>query len=271
MPRTKSIVILVLLSVLAGGFGFAARADYRQDFSKSLPLKAGGVFALDNVNGEVNITTWKESRVEIKALKIAKKSEKDLADVEIRVEGSENSVTVKTIWPRNREDFQVSVKFDVRVPEGAVLKKVETVNGDVKASGVFASAELETTNGMVTADGTKGPIDVETTNGEIHVRGAEGKVKAETTNGEIELEGLVFKDAVWAETTNGSIRLVIQSPDKINADLEAETTNGTVSVDFPITIDNMRGDKREIKARLGQGGPQIHLTTTNGEIEITKH
>jgi hypothetical protein len=270
MLKMRSLVILAVMAVFLAGCFMPAVADYREEFSKTLPLKAGETFALDNVNGKVTVATWKDSKVEIKAVKIARDDEKDLKDVEIRVDESAGMVAVRAIWPRNRHNFHVSVNFEVKVPEGVNLKKVETVNGDVEATGSFGSAALETTNGSVTAEGVKGTLDVSTTNGGIKVFGLEGRLEAETTNGSIRLEKLTFKDGIRAETTNGSISLAIEAPEQINATLWAETTNGHISVDFPVTLKNLRQSRRLVEAQIGQGGPEISLHTTNGSITITK-
>jgi DUF4097 and DUF4098 domain-containing protein YvlB len=270
MLRAKTLVVLTVLGLLFAGLFTVLAAEYREDFSKTLPLKAGDVFALENVNGRVTVSTWKDAKVEIKAVKVARDDEKDLKDVEIRVDESAGMVSVKAIWPKLRKNFHVKVDFDVKVPEGVNLKKVETVNGDLDVTGTFASADLETTNGSITADGVKGALDVSTTNGGIKVSRQEGKLRAETTNGSIRLERLTFKDGIRAETTNGSITLAIESPDQINASLLAETTNGHISVDFPVTLKNLRQSRRLIEAQIGQGGPEISLHTTNGSITLTK-
>jgi len=270
MLRVMKLAVLTILALLFAGMFLLAAADFREEFSKTLPLKAGDTFSLENVNGRVTVSTWKENKVEIKAVKVARDDEKDLKDVEIRVEESAGRVAVRAVWPKFRLHFNVHVLFDVKVPEGVILKKVETVNGDVEAMGPFGSAELGTTNGSVAADGVKGRLDVSTTNGSIKVTHQEGRLEAETTNGGIRLEQVVFKEGVRAETTNGSITLVLSSPADINANLVAETTNGHVSVDFPVTLQNLRQSHRRIEAKIGQGGPEISLETTNGSITITK-
>jgi DUF4097 and DUF4098 domain-containing protein YvlB len=270
MLKMMKLVVLTILVLLFAGLFLLASPDYREDFAKTLPLKAGDTFSLDNVNGKVTVATWKDNKVEIKAVKVARDDEKDLKDVEIRVEASAGRVTVKTIWPQHRNNLHVKVDFDVKVPEGVHLKTIETVNGDVEVTGSFGSGELETTNGSVTADGVKGSLDVTTTNGGIRVSRQEGKLTAETTNGSIRLEQLTFKDGLRAETTNGSITVAIQAPGEINANLLAETTNGHISVDFPVTLKNLRQSKHMVEAQIGQGGPEISLHTTNGSITITK-
>ncbi len=271
MLRLKTLVILTCVALAALFFFTTAwGADYREEFSKTLPLKAGDTFALDNVNGDIVISTWKNATVEIKAVKVARDDEKDLKDVEIKVEESAGKVAVKAVWPKLRTHFNVHVDFDVKVPEGVNLATIETVNGGIEATGVFGSGELETTNGTVRVEGAKGSLKAATTNGDIRVSQLDGKLEAETTNGGIRLEGVTFKDGLSAETTNGSITLVLVSPETVNATLVAETTNGHVSVDFPVTVKNLRQSKKRIEAQIGQGGPEISLHTTNGSITITK-
>ena len=269
MTRAKILIILSVFVLLLAG-SVAALADYREDFSKTLPLKAGERFSLENVNGSVTVSTWKEDKVEIKAVKVARDDEKDLKDVEIRVEESAGAVLVKAIWPKFRLHFNVNVEFEIKVPEGVNLDKVETVNGGINVTGRYGRAVAETTNGSVTVEDASGELKAATTNGGIQVNRFEGKLQAETTNGNIRLEGLTFKDGIVVETTNGSITLGIASPETLNANLLARTTNGHITVDFPVTLKNLSQSKHRVEAKIGQGGPEISLETTNGSIKITR-
>ena len=269
MTRAKILIVLSVFVLLLAGSA-AALADYREDFSKTLPLKAGERFSLENVNGGVAVSTWKEDKVEIKAVKVARNDEKDLKDVEIRVEQSAGHVSVKAIWPKYRRHFNVNVDFEIKVPEGVILDEVETVNGGIEVTGRYGRAVAGTTNGSVTVEDASGELKASTTNGGIQVSRFEGKLQAETTNGNIRLEGLTFKDGIVAETTNGSISLAIASPETLNANLLARTTNGHITVDFPVTLKNLTQSKHRVEAQIGQGGPGISLETTNGSIRITK-
>jgi DUF4097 and DUF4098 domain-containing protein YvlB len=270
MQRNKRVILMAVAGLLMAGLTTAAWADYREDFSKTLPLKAGERFSLDNVNGDVTVSTWKEDKVEIKAVKVARDDEKDLKDVEIRVEQMAGHVSVKAIWPKIRRHFNVSVEFDIKVPAGVILDEVETVNGDVEVTGRYGRAGVGTTNGSVTVMDASGEFSLSTTNGGIQVDRFEGRLDAETTNGNIRLEELKFKDGVSAETTNGSITLAIASPENLNANLLARTTNGHITVDFPVTLKSLSQSKHRVEAQIGQGGPEISLDTTNGSIRITK-
>ena len=270
MSKVKVLVVLAITLLFLAVSCIMAGEEYRDNFSKTLPLKAGERFSLENVNGGVTVATWKDSKVEIKAVKIARKYKEDLDKVEIRVEERAGSVSVKAVWPKFPRRANVDVEFTIMVPEGVDLDEVETVNGGVEITGRYGRAAVGTTNGSITVRDASGDLKAGTTNGGVRVSRFDGPIKAGTTNGSVKLEGVAFKDGVSAETTNGSISLAIAAPETINADLRAGTTNGHITVDFPITLQSFHNSKRRIEGRIGQGGPEISLHTTNGSISLTK-
>jgi DUF4097 and DUF4098 domain-containing protein YvlB len=270
VSRMKVLSILCLTLLFLSVSCVIAGEEHREDFSKTLPLKAGERFSLENVNGQVAVATWKEDKVEIKAVKTTHRSEEELAKVEIRVEEIAGGVAVKAVWPKFPRRASVSVAFEVKVPEGVVLDGVGTVNGGVDVSGRFARADVGTTNGSVTVEGGAGEIEASTTNGHVRIRDFDGRVEARTTNGNIHLENLTFKGGLKAGSTNGSITVALANAEGLDADLRAHTTNGHVTVDFPVTLKNLTQSRRRVEARIGQGGPTIELGTTNGSIRITK-
>ncbi len=260
---TLTVLFLAVTCVLAAG-------ETKDTFEKTLPLKAGDRFSLENVNGSVSIATWKEAKVEIKAVKTTRRDKAELDKVEIRVEEGAGSVSVKAVWPKFPRNARVTVDFTVMVPEGVKLEDLHTVNGGVDVTGTYARAEVGTTNGTVTVKDASGEFKAGTTNGGVNFSRFEGRLAADTTNGNIKLEGIAFKDGLSAETTNGSISLAIASPETLNADLSARVTNGHITVDFPITLQNLSGSKRRVEGKIGQGGPEISLHTTNGSISLNK-
>jgi DUF4097 and DUF4098 domain-containing protein YvlB len=240
-----------------------------EEFSKVLPLKSSGTFSLKNVNGSVTITTWKEDRVDIKALKTTKGDPDKLKEVKIEVEATANSVSVDTIFPRGK-NIRVSVKYEVKVPRGVNLSKVKSTNGSVYITGPVGHTNASTTNGRIELDGAKGTVSLSSTNGRIEAVNIRGELDADTTNGTIVLEMLSFEDAIKAKTTNGSITLRVGSLEKVNADFNARTVNGSISLDLPVTLKSMKKSRRSLEGQIGQGGPEISLRTVNGSIKITK-
>lgn len=270
MSRIKVLIVLCLTVLLLAVSCIIAGEESKEDFSKTLPLKAGDRFSLENVNGQVTIAAWDRDEVEIRAVKTARRRREDLDKVEIRVDEGNGRVAVKAVWPKFPRRANVNVAFTIMVPEGVHLDGVGTVNGGVEITGRYGRIEAGTTNGSVALEDAAGELAADTTNGSIRVSRFAGPIEAETTNGNIRLEDVTFEGDVSAETTNGSITLAIASPETLDADLTARTTNGSVSVDFPITLRDLSRSRRRVEGRIGEGGPAISLRTTNGSIKLTK-
>ena len=270
--RAARLIAAVLTAVVFLNVGcvFGAFQDstyrYKEEFAKTYPLAADGIFSLENTNGIVRVTTWSKPEVEITAVKSASR-ESDLERLEIKISADPRAVTVDTIYPR-RPFLRAKVTYDVHVPEGVRLDRVRTTNGNIELTGRYSDVRAGTTNGDVRCDSVVGALDLSTTNGTIKVQDVLGRVKADTTNGGITLNIRDIKESIDASTTNGSITLRVQGD--LNADLNARTTNGRVNTDFPITIQGNIGSRRRVEGRIGNGGPEIILHTTNGSIHIIK-
>src|ERR1700675_513669 len=214
-PGLRSAVLFILAVALGSAVpGFAKS----KDFNHSYPLQPGGTFELQNVNGPVQVEGWDRNVIEIHAVKIAKEKESDLDRVSIEVDAKPNDVSVVTRYPQN-EGVEVAVEYTIRVPHGARVEHIGTVNGTVKIAGVESVEELRTVNGNI----------------EVYEGG--GSVHAHTTNGNVHVELAHFRDktGALAETTNGS--LVLAVPAETQADLEARCMNGNFSSELPVTME----------------------------------
>jgi len=250
--QLKNLLVLFLLVFFALFFmGLTSEAEHQEEFQKVLPLSSQGTFSLKNVNGEVKVSTWKDDKVEIKALKQTNKAAENLQKVKIEVLAAADSVSVDTVYPKH-ENTGVSVDYDIKVPEGVNLGELSTVNGSIKITGPF------------------GRVSASTTNGQVHLENASGDLELETTNGGITLELTKIAAGVSAETTNGGITLRLSTTQEINAALEAETVNGSISFDFPVTLQSLEKSRHHLRGQIGRGGPQISLKTVNGSIRLTR-
>lgn len=127
--------------------------------------------------------------------------------------------------------------------------------------------DLQAHNGGVHVENVSGRIEMETVNGGIALRQVSGDVRGETTNGGVSatLEGDRWQGTgLDLRTTNGGVSLTI--PERYNADLETGTVNGGMRIDFPITVQG--SIRRQIRTKLGSGGPPIRVSTTNGGVTI---
>lgn len=244
-PALRSAVSFVLMLAAAWATPCFAKS---KDFNQSYPLQPGGSFELQNVNGPVQVEGWDRNVIEIHALKIAKEKESDLDRVSIEVDAKPDDVSVITRYPQN-EGVEVTVEYSVRVPHGARVEHIGTVNGTLKIAGVDSVEELRTVNGNIEVYEGGGSVHAHTTNGNVH----------------LELSHFLNEKGTAAETTNGSVLLAV--PQGTQANLEARSLNGNFFSELPFSQEaTLR--PREMRGKLGKGGAPIRLNTINGGIQI---
>jgi leucyl aminopeptidase (aminopeptidase T) len=57
-------------------------------------------------------------------------------------------------------------------------------------------------------------------------------------------------------------------PENYSAHLETSTVNGSVNVDFPVTVQGRIN--KQIALNLGSGGATVRATTTNGGVHLKR-
>lgn len=225
-------------------------------------VASGKTVEIKGVNGDIHVRTFAGDQVELRAVKSAKRSDPD--EVTVEVIEHEGGVTFCAHYPapfgmpeneckpgrggrNNTRDNDVRVEFTVDVPAG-VNVAAHTVNGDVDATPIRGDVEVSTVNGS---------IDVSAT----------GTATATTVNGSItaELGRSSWTDLLEFETVNGSITLTM--PNKVNADMNAQTVNGDIDTDFPFTVSG-KINRHHIHAKIGDGGGDLSLSTVNGDIHL---
>jgi DUF4097 and DUF4098 domain-containing protein YvlB len=115
----------------------------------------------------------------------------------------------------------------------------------------------------VICTGGQGQLHLQTSNGEI--RGSQrGCNNAETANGNVIFKGTLADSEQYFVTDNGSIEITL--PPGTDFRLDAETHNGRVLTDFPIS-ENRSGRAEVLKGTVGEN-PTIFITaeSSNGSI-----
>ena len=277
---------------------------YHEDFHYSYPLKSGGRLAVDGFNGSVEVSVWDQETVDISGTKYARTQE-DTADLKIEIDHNAESVAIRAIRPSMRRG-NYGAKFAIKVPRGVVLDHLTTSNGAIRTSDGVGPARLKTSNGHVEVRHLKGTLNAETSNGPVELMDIDGAAEVHTSNGHIRAEGIrgaleattsnssihatleKVDGAVRVQSSNGGIDLTLPAntqsavrahtsnngitlhlPGEVNARLSAATSNASISSDFEM---RMRGEisKHHIEGTLGNGGPLIDLSTSNGQIRILK-
>lgn len=196
-----------------------------------------------------------------------------------------------------------SVDYEIAVPAGVEVQ-VETISGQVSATGLEGGVEVSTTSGSVELTGITGEVRVETTSGRIEVAEVSGSAELESTNGsitasgegerlraastsgEVDLTGFTA-GAVEAESTSGSVSVgggfdtaevssvsgsvEIATEDAFRT-LVVDTTSGSVDIEVPAGAYDVTGESvsggREIGVETSSSGPRIQVDTVSGGIRI---
>ncbi|HNY40698.1 MAG TPA: DUF4097 family beta strand repeat-containing protein [Bryobacteraceae bacterium] len=278
---------------------------YKEDFSYTYKLDPGGRLFLESFNGSVEILGWDKDSVEVTGTKYAARKE-NMENLKIDAVSEPNYLRLRAIRPVER-NCNCGAKFVLRVPKKITIDRIETSNGSIRAEGTSGPARLKTSNGSMRLWGMTGDVEATTSNGSIEVtefsgaailktsnariraEGIRGNFAAETSNGSIDVNieeldaGRSLKldtsnstislnmakynsNPVIADTSNGSIN--VRLPAAVNAEVRASTSNGSITSDFELTTRTI--SKTKLDGRLGNGGPLLDLSTSNGSIRLLK-
>lgn len=256
MIRRISFLLLLSLTFFAAA-SVASAGDYRETevIERTIPLSAGGMLTLENLNGGIEVRSWGREEIQLIATKKANADSREealerLSRTEIVIDQSSGRVDIRTEYPRRGmwrgKRGSASVQYELTVPDVVDL-------------------ELSTTNGGIRVEDVDGRHEISSTNGGLKLLGLRGSVNASTTNGGIQAELFEYngEDDLKISTTNGSIRLSV--PSNVRARVRARTTNGRIKSDFSLPMDRRR---RSVDADINGGGALIRLTTTNGSISL---
>jgi hypothetical protein len=221
-------------------------------------IAPGKTLEIKGINGSVRAEAASGSQVEVTADKTARRD--DPASVRIEVVEHGGDVTICAVYPgrnntcepgegghMNVRNNDVQVEFVARIPPGVAFHG-QTVNGGVEASRLTGPVDLSTVNGSV---------DIETAAGDASGTTVSGAVRA-TVRGQ-------GREPLRFSTVNGSIDVTLAGG--LNADFSAETVNGAIQTDFPVTLQG-RISPRHLSGRIGQGGRSLSLRTVNGGIRL---
>jgi hypothetical protein len=263
-------VACVAVICLVAGVPARAQGEKRtifapDDFHWQGNLKAGQTLEVVNTNGEIDASPASGDAARAEGRRSGRDDDHELF-IEV-VEYADN-VTICAVYAKDKapgrchrggvssesgngwgHGRRAKINFEVQVPRGVRLNAL-TTNGRVHCLNLDSVVEAATTNGDVEVS-TSEWASAKTTNGGVRVSMGNAK-----WSGELELM-----------TTNGSVDVTL--PASAEFQVHADTTNGRISSDFPITVQGSFGPKT-LSGTVGGGGRELKVATTNGGIELKK-
>lgn len=248
---------------------------YTSEAVKTFTVGSGGRLILEGFSGDVKISSWTQSNVEVReTLRMDVTSESEAREMLERAQSS-YSVSGQTIRVDGRgSDRWVSRLIDIRVPrpfdldisasngdvEGQNLQgglRLHTSNGDITLAAVAGEVRLQTSAGDLHLEDIDGPLDAATSAGDIKLRNAQGSVDLRTSGGDISAYNLL-KDAIL-KTAGGDIYV-----EKAGGNLIANTSGGDIEARECAGETELRTSGGDIEVRGVGGSLQAH--TSGGDV-----
>ncbi len=269
----KKLVILVSFFCAAGAWGQDAQPD-RVTVPFSDPSRPKSLHA-SLINGSITVKGYDGKDAIVEARSEPGRRHRDRPDrsdglrridtsaTGLTVEEADNVITVGTRMVSENTSLVIQVPTDTSV-------KLHSVNGgDIIVDHIVGDVEIDNTNGNATATHISGAAVVHALNGKVLVS----------------LDKVTADKPMSFSSLNGDIDVTL--PASIKARLKLKTDNGEIYSDLDITPDpgarkpvlqeNNSGKgkyrvqfDRTMYGLLNGGGPEIQLTTFNGNIYIRK-
>ncbi len=189
--------------------------------------------------------------------------------------------------PQARPDpLELYVDYEVWVPPG-VHVMIDNDNGNVSVARGVGQVSIHGRNADVRVYGPTGPVQVETLNGRIRAYDLPAGAQLTTVNGSIYAH--MLGGALEAQTTNGAIVAHVLTPEVTGCRLtnqnggvtvtleegcsawvKADTQYGTVRCDLPVDTSQGAKERQRLIGAIGKGQAELHLTTLNGNVWITR-
>lgn len=250
-----------IVGMICGLLAFALRAEARdhrgsltEELHQTYSIAPDGHVELNNINGDVHISSWDQNTVKLDAVKYADTKEQlDAASIDIDV--GKDYISIRTRYPDHDHTFNwgspnnpATVEYTLRVPRTMRLDEINLVNGALDVTGTSAEVRASCVNGRLEA------------------RNLSGEAKLSTVNGRLEASfDQLASNSIELSSVNGGLELTI--PSDSNASVEASTVSGGIDNDFGLRVSHHLVG-HNLDGELGSGGARIHLSDVNGRISI---
>ena len=308
MRLTVTACVLVATTAFAGCEVNLSNEGLSARETKTFKVTGQPQLVLDTFDGAIELHSWDRPEVEVEIEKRA--MEQTLLD-EIKIETDQKGdvITLKVTGPTRTQFRGVTVgvhisptaRLRVAVPRNSNIQATSG-DGSIRAEALEGTLVLKTVDGSVVGTRLGGDVQIRTGDGSIRLDNVTGNLDLETTDGSIGLDD-AKPTVLKARTGDGSIRATIEPdttmadnwelttsdgtvvltlPGLFNAELDAETSDGSVRTSHPLLEDDRaerrdgegRDERRErrrtLRSKMGEGGKLLRIRTGDGTIRIER-
>jgi hypothetical protein len=144
--------------------------------------------------------------------------------------------------------------------------RASTGSGGIRGNGIGGSIEASTGSGDIRMQQTSaGNVRARTGSGDLELHGVNGSLTVTTGSGDVRADGTPSAD--WRVDT-GSGTVTLELPQQVGYEVYARTSSGRISVDAPMTNQEMSDRGRELRGKVRGGGHMLELHTGSGDIRV---
>ncbi|MFZ0880002.1 MAG: DUF4097 family beta strand repeat-containing protein [Candidatus Acidiferrales bacterium] len=281
----RSLLIGISLAGLALAVATPAHAD---DWSKKYSVSGKPELRVETDDGDVQISTGAANEISAHVSTSGYKIGPN--DVHIIESQDGNHIQLLVKGPHHMFTFNMghhSISVQLQVPAQTDLD-IHTGDGNVSSSAISGRVQVDTGDGNINSNGLHGDIHLHTGDGHVDGTDFDGNLLVDTGDGHVTVTGrfdsLSLKSgdgSIAAEVHTGSKiastwmlrtgdgRIDLKLPDGFNADLDAHTGDGHISLDFPVMVSGSLSESR-VRGKMNGGGGTLELTSGDGSIRIEK-
>ena len=233
-----------------------SESPLRESFRKTVHFTPGGTVSIFHTEGDVVIQGWDKEEVQIYAEKMILFPYEDRIRIwrgrpqypQINVEAVVDLLNIKTEIP-DESEFKGAVDYLIRLPQSIEI--------NLNISG----------GGQVTVTDFYGNVSVDLNEGNLSVENFSGSLKAFLKTGSINAQILDLRreDEIAISTQKGDI--ILSLPSDVEASLEGSAPNGKIDCEFDVKTES---PALELSVQIGEGGTDISVTASQGNIKIKK-
>ena len=246
---------------------------------------------LSTFDGSVEVRPWDRSEVLIVVERRAgSRDGVESIDVDVEQDGDRIRLAARN-QPDSAFDWSFrgrSASLIVNVPADSDLQ-ARTGDGALDVEGLTGRVDLRSGDGTIRGRRLAGELKLATGDGPINLTDSSGNLNAQTGDGSVSVEGALTSVRVHtgdgtvtmavargSETTGdwtiatGDGSVTLELPDDFNADLDAHTGDGRISVeDLRVNVSGHMG-KNRLRGQLGAGGASLRIRTGDGSITLRR-
>jgi hypothetical protein len=250
--------------------------------SKTFDLAPGDRFTLDSSLGGVELHGVAGRRATI----VVTSDRADLADrydFRFSHESGELKLVVRKKTQGWFQSFRGNAKIVVEVPRATPVD-LQTSGGAIDVSSLEATVRASSSGGGIKIADIRGEVFAESSGGGLKLIAVSGDIQASSSGGGVTIEEAGSR--VTAESSGGPVRVLFAAGNSkggdlgssgggvvatvdpaAGIDLDASSSGGSVTCDFPVTIQG-RVSSNSVVGKLNGGGARLRVRSSGGGITL---